>query len=61
MLYRKYGPSKIDLSVVGLGGIVVKDTFTRRTPSYGSGYGLTERQTGESFKSAAPPDCRVTG
>ena len=42
-------------------GIVVKVTFTRRTPSYGSGYGLTERQTGESFKSAAPPDCRVTG
>ena len=23
--------------------------------------GLTERQTGEGFKSAAPPDCRVTG
>jgi len=42
-------------------GIVVKATFTRRTPSYGAGYGLTERQTGESFKSAAPPDCRVTG
>jgi len=43
-------------------GIVVKATFTRpRTPSYGSGYGLTERQTGEGFKSAAPPDCRVTG
>jgi len=42
-------------------GIAVKATFTRRTPSYDSGYGLTERQTGESFKSAAPPDCRVTG
>ena len=43
-------------------GIVVKATFTRPpTPSYGSGYGLTERQTGEGFKSAAPPDCRVTG
>ena len=42
-------------------GIVVKVTFTRQTPSFGSGNGLTERQTGESFKSAAPPDCRVTG
>ena len=42
-------------------GIVVRATFTRRTPSYDSGYGLRERQTGESFKSAAPPDCRVTG
>jgi len=42
-------------------GIVVKATFEKRTPSYGTGYGLTERQTGESFKSAAPPDCRVTG
>ena len=42
-------------------GIVVKVTFTRHTPSYRSRYGLTERQTGESFKSAAPPDCRVTG
>jgi len=43
-------------------GIVVKATFTRpRTPSYGSGYGLTERQSGEGFKSAAAPDCRVTG
>ena len=42
-------------------GIVVKVTFTRHTPSYHSRYGLTERQTGESFKSAAPPDCRVTG
>ena len=42
-------------------GIVVKATFKRPVPSYGSGYGLTERQTGESFKSAAPPDCRVTG
>ena len=30
-------------------GIVVRATFTRRTPSYGSGYGLTERQTSESF------------
>ena len=26
MIYRKYGPKKINLSVVGLGGIVVKDT-----------------------------------
>lgn len=42
-------------------GIVVKATFKRTTPSYDSGYGLRERQTGESFKSAAPPDCRVTG
>ena len=42
-------------------GIVVKATFKRSAPSYGPGYGLTERQTGESFKSAAPPDCRVTG
>jgi len=42
-------------------GIVVKATFKRAVPSYGTGYGLTERQTGESFKSAAPPDCRVTG
>ena len=42
-------------------GIVIKVTFTRRTPSFGSRYGFTERQTGESFKSAAPPDCRVTG
>ena len=42
-------------------GAVVKVTFTRGKSSYGSGYGLTERQTGEGFKSAAPPDCRVTG
>ena len=41
-------------------GAVVKVTFTRRIPSYVSGYRLTERQTGEGFKSAAPPDCRVT-
>ncbi len=26
MFYRKYGPNEINLSVVGLGGIVVKDT-----------------------------------
>ena len=26
MIYRKYGPKKINLSVIGLGGIVVKDT-----------------------------------
>ena len=26
MIYRKYGPNKINLSVIGLGGIVVKDT-----------------------------------
>ena len=26
MFYRKYGPNGINLSVVGLGGIVVKDT-----------------------------------
>ena len=31
MLYRKYGPSKIDLSVVGLGGIVVKDTSVKES------------------------------
>ena len=42
-------------------GIVVKATFKRPIPSYGTGYGLRERQSGESFKSAAPPDCRVTG
>ena len=42
-------------------GAVVKVTFTRGKSSYGSGYGLTERQTGEGFKSAAAPDCRVTG
>lgn len=42
-------------------GAVVKVTFTRGKSSYGSGYGLTERQTGEGFKSAAPADCRVTG
>jgi hypothetical protein len=45
-------------------GIVVKATFTRRTPSYGTYRDVDElrvRQTGESFKSAAPADCRVTG
>ena len=26
MIYRKYGPKKINLSVIGLGGIVIKDT-----------------------------------
>ena len=31
MLYRKYGPDKINLSVVGLGGIVVKDTSVKET------------------------------
>ena len=31
MLYRKYGPDKIDLSVVGLGGIVIKDTSVKET------------------------------
>ena len=41
-------------------GVVVKVTYTTGKSSYGSGYGLTERQTGEGFKSAAPPDCRVT-
>ena len=41
-------------------GVVVKVTYTTCKSSYGSGYGLTERQTGEGFKSAAPPDCRVT-
>ena len=42
-------------------GVVVKVTYTTGKSSYGSGYGLTERQTGEGFKSAAPPACRVTG
>ena len=41
-------------------GVVVKVTYTTGKSNYGSGYGLTERQTGEGFKSAAPPDCRVT-
>ena len=31
MFYRKYGPDKINLSVVGLGGIVVKDTSVKET------------------------------
>ena len=31
MLYRKYGPNMIDLSVVGLGGIVVKDTSVKES------------------------------
>ena len=41
-------------------GVVVKVTYTTGKTRYGSGHGLTERQTGEGFKSAAPPDCRVT-
>ena len=41
-------------------GVVVKVTYTTYRSRSGSGYGLIERQTGEGFKSAAPPDCRVT-
>jgi len=31
MLYRKYGPGKVNLSVVGLGGIVIKDTSIKES------------------------------
>tara|TARA_B100000902_G_scaffold396250_1_gene456777 strand:- start:2532 stop:3395 length:864 start_codon:yes stop_codon:yes gene_type:complete len=31
MFYRKYGPDKVNLSIVGLGGIVVKDTSLKES------------------------------
>ena len=43
-------------------GIKVRYPFTRKTDGRNNGYdNLTERQTGEAFRTAAPPDCRTTG
>jgi len=42
-------------------GFAVRYTFTSGDGGYGQSYGITERQTGEGFRSAAPPDCRTTG
>ena len=45
-------------------GFAVRYTFTRKANlSYQQDYNevkLTKRQTGEGFRSAAPPDCRIT-
>ena len=45
-------------------GFVARYTFTKRDQNQREGYGgqshgFTERQTGEGFRSRAPPDCRT--